>query len=56
MKKLAVSLFIVLCSIYAVAAQSEKQKNAIRAEITKVMTDQAAAWNRGDIDGFMQGY
>jgi ketosteroid isomerase-like protein len=45
-----------LCSIYAVPAQSEKQKNAIRAEITKVMTDQAAAWNRGDIEGFMRGY
>ncbi len=25
-------------------------------EIRKVMTDQAAAWNRGDIVAFMQGY
>lgn len=39
-----------------VLAQSEKQKTAIRAEITKVMTDQADAWNRGDIEGFMAGY
>jgi ketosteroid isomerase-like protein len=26
------------------------------AGIRKVMEDQAAAWNRGDIEGFMQGY
>ena len=26
------------------------------AAIRKVMDDQAAAWNRGDIDGFMAGY
>ncbi len=25
-------------------------------EITALLTNQAAAWNRGDIDGFMQGY
>src|SRR3954463_2201112 len=25
-------------------------------EIRKVMDDQAAAWNRGDIEAFMQGY
>ena len=37
-------------------AQTEKQKTLIRADITKVMTDQAEAWNKGDIDGFMQGY
>lgn len=24
--------------------------------ITKVLTDQAEAWNRGDIEGYMQGY
>lgn len=32
-------------------AQSEEE-TAIR----KVMADQAAAWNKGDIDGFMKGY
>ena len=37
-----------------VSAQTkdEKSKTAIR----KVMDEQTAAWNRGDIDGFMQGY
>lgn len=56
MKKIIISFFFVLCFIGSVAAQSEKQKTAIRADITRVMTDQAAAWNRGDIDAFMQGY
>ena len=27
-----------------------------RSEIEKVMNDQVAAWNQGDIDGFMRGY
>lgn len=26
------------------------------AAIEKVLSDQAAAWNRGDIEGYMQGY
>ena len=33
-------------------AQTDKSSTAIR----KVMDAQAAAWNRGDIDGFMSGY
>lgn len=27
-----------------------------RSEVEKVLQDQAAAWNRGDIEGYMQGY
>jgi ketosteroid isomerase-like protein len=56
MKKITFTILLVLCFIGSVAAQSEKQKTAIRAGITKVMTDQADAWNKGDIDGFMRGY
>ncbi len=33
-------------------SKDEKAKSAIR----NVMKDQTAAWNRGDIEGFMQGY
>lgn len=55
MKIFAISLLLLFIS-GTVLAQSEKQKTAIRAEITKVMTDQAAAWNKGDIETFMQGY
>lgn len=28
----------------------------LQAELVKVLNSQVAAWNRGDIDGFMQGY
>lgn len=43
--------FLVLM-VSAVSAQESKAQTAIR----KVMEDQAAAWNRGDIEGFMEGY
>lgn len=36
--------------------QSETQKKKSSEEIISVMSAQSAAWNRGDIDGFMQGY
>jgi ketosteroid isomerase-like protein len=39
-----------------IAGQSESEKTRISGEIRKVMDDQAVAWNRGDIDGFMTGY
>lgn len=42
---------LILFAAFSSTAQSNPEK-AIR----KVMDDQAAAWNRGDIDGFMQGY
>lgn len=52
MKSLLITfLVLTFCSI-SLFAQSDKQIAAIR----KVMDDQAAAWNRGDIDGFMSGY
>ncbi len=34
----------------------EKQKNKIDNDIRSVMNEQTAAWNRGDIEGFMKGY
>jgi ketosteroid isomerase-like protein len=52
MKRYFFALAIILVSAVSLLAQSEKDKAAIR----KVMDDQAAAWNRGDIDAFMQGY
>lgn len=56
MKNILISfaLVLVLCGVNF--AQSEKQKTNIAAEIRQVMNEQTAAWNRGDIDGFMQGY
>ena len=53
---------IKLCTLTAVgvvilfAAVSNAQEDKAAASIRRVMTDQAEAWNRGDIDGFMHGY
>jgi ketosteroid isomerase-like protein len=49
-------LFILLTAAVTVAAQSDGEKAKIAAAIRSVMTEQSAAWNRGDIDGFMEGY
>lgn len=38
----------------SVFAQSKDEK--AKAEIRAVMEAQVAAWNRGDLEGFMQGY
>ncbi len=48
--------FILLIGAVTVAAQSDREKAKIAAAIRSVMTEQSAAWNRGDIDGFMDGY
>ncbi|MEP7211607.1 MAG: DUF4440 domain-containing protein [Acidobacteriota bacterium] len=40
----------------AAAAQSDSKKTKIADDIRAVMTEQTAAWNNGDIPGFMRGY
>ena len=49
---------IVLVTVLGTIAfsQSETQKKKITDDIVAVMNAQSAAWNRGDIEGFMQGY
>ncbi len=47
-------LTITLSLVFLVSTQA--QDAVAEAAIRKVMDDQAAAWNRGDIDTFMQGY
>lgn len=47
---------LIVFAAVSVSAQSEKDKKRIIAEIEQVMTAQTAAWNRGDIDAFMEGY
>jgi len=56
MKKLFLCFSLILLSVNMSFAQSEKQKTKIADDIRKVMTEQTAAWNSGDIKGFMQGY
>jgi len=56
MKNFLCGFTLLLLFAGAGVAQSEKQKMKIASDIKAVMTEQTAAWNRGDIDGFMQGY
>lgn len=51
MKRLAIGTVGVLLFAVALAAQAPEEQ-AIR----KVLDDQAAAWNRHDLEGFMAGY
>ena len=54
MKILFLTLTFFLLGAATISAQSrdEKTKTAVR----KILDEQTAAWNRGDIEGFMQGY
>lgn len=52
------TLFFLLIVVFSatVFPQSTAQKKRSEAEIRAVLTRQAAAWNAGDIEGFMLGY
>ena len=56
MKIIYLFLIILVIAVAGAFSQSASQKTRIAAEIRKVMDDQVAAWNRGDIDAFMAGY
>lgn len=49
-------LFAVLLDASAALAQADNRNNANAAAVRAVLDAQAAAWNRGDIDGYMDGY
>jgi uncharacterized protein (TIGR02246 family) len=55
MRSLLLPCLLLLFTL-PVMAQSEQQKAQIEVEVLAVMTNQSAAWNRGDVEGFMQGY
>lgn len=54
MKNLLLLFSFLLFVSTNIHAQSKNDK--IAADIRQVMNTQAAAWNAGDIDGFMRGY
>jgi ketosteroid isomerase-like protein len=56
MIKLLFLLLIFLSPSLLISAQTANNDGRTIAEITTVLTDQAKAWNNGDIDGFMRGY
>lgn len=47
-------LILVFGGMSVTFAQSKDEKT--RSAIRKVMDEQAAAWNNGDLEGFMRGY
>ena len=60
MTNLNLTLRLLACLAVArgAAAQAvpKARPEAVRRAIVQVLTTQTAAWNRGDIPGFMQGY
>ena len=54
MKSLSLVFVLIMLSVSVNFAQSKDEKTM--AAIRQVMDDQTAAWNRGDIEAFMQGY
>lgn len=52
MKYLLIIAIVLIVAPLSVLTQGRGPEDAIK----RVMDDQASAWNRGDIDGFMAGY
>lgn len=55
MKRL-ILLSILFVLTGSAAAQTVREKTIISKEIRAVLDAQVGAWNRGDIEGFMEGY
>jgi ketosteroid isomerase-like protein len=49
-------LILILAALFCSTAMAQANDGNAEQQIRKVMNDQAQAWNRGDIDGFMRGY
>ena len=49
-------VLLILILSTATIAQTEGQKAKISADVRSLMEEQVAAWNSGDVDGFMKGY
>lgn len=56
MKIILLLIAVVIFSATPAVSQSAKEVTKIKADIIAVMDAQTAAWNNGDIDGFMRGY
>jgi ketosteroid isomerase-like protein len=56
MKTIFTGILMTMIFTMASAAQSEKDSAKIRVDVIAVMNAQAEAWNRGELEEFMQGY
>jgi len=54
LRPLIAAVMVSLCAGGATSAQSTD--SAVENQIRSVLESQQSAWNRGDIDGFMNGY
>ncbi len=48
--------FLLLLLALSSYAQSVRESSLIKQRVAAVMNEQSEAWNRGDVEGFMQGY
>jgi len=53
---IAAALALLPTACVNTSATSDKENDANIAKVRVVIEEQAAAWNRGDIEGFMKGY
>ncbi len=49
-------ILLTIVSATVISAQNTKRDAKISADIQKILEVQTAAWNAGDVDGFMKGY
>jgi hypothetical protein len=56
MKNILLILLLTLFASSGSFASGNNRDARAGTNIRKVMDEQTAAWNRGDIEGFMQGY
>jgi ketosteroid isomerase-like protein len=55
MKNILLAAFLIFAAV-GVSFSQESRDEKIKADVRRVMDEQVAAWNQGDIDGFMKGY
>ena len=56
MKSLSLALLLVFGARFLAASDEKSDNAAVISEIRDVLHAQQEAWNRGDIEGFMNGY
>jgi L-asparaginase / beta-aspartyl-peptidase len=47
---------LLLLPTHLISTQAKNAEPTAQTAITNVLTEQAAAWNRGDVNAFMKGY
>ena len=53
---MVVAIGAVLCALNRAVAKPAEERVADRGAIQAVLSEQQAAWNRGDVDSFLVGY